>query len=102
MKRKILTLSITLAILIAGCGTQSVTNVSTPTPYPTPIKETFTVQRGDITVDAKLSGRVAPLALQTVYFQINGQVSEVLANVNDTVTEGQLLGELAEAREIKA
>jgi HlyD family secretion protein len=40
--------------------------------------------------------------LQTVYFQIGGQVSEVLANVNDVVTEGQLLGELAEAREIKA
>jgi HlyD family secretion protein len=60
------------------------------------------VQRGDIAIDAKLTGRVSPLALQTVYFQIGGQVSEVLANVNDVVTEGQLLGELAEAREIKA
>jgi len=60
------------------------------------------VQRGDITIDAKLTGRVSPLALQTVYFQISGQVSEVLANVNDVVTKGQLLGELSQARDIKA
>jgi RND family efflux transporter MFP subunit len=102
MKRTILTLIATFGILLSACGTQTVGSEVTPTPYPTPIKETFTVQRGDITIDAKLSGRVSPLALQTVYFQINGQVSEVLANVNDVVTEGQLLGELAEAREIKA
>jgi macrolide-specific efflux system membrane fusion protein len=60
------------------------------------------VQRGDITVQAKLSGRVEPLALHTVYFQINGQVREVYANVNDVVKEGQLLGELAEAQELRA
>jgi RND family efflux transporter MFP subunit len=102
MKRKILTVIIALASLVAGCGTQSVVNEATPTPYPTPIKETFSVQRGDITIEAKLSGRVSPLALHTVYFQMGGEVSEVLANVNDAVTEGQLLGELAEARDIKA
>lgn len=102
MKRKFLTLIVAFGILLSACGTQAVASEVTPTPYPTPIKETFTVQRGDITIEAKLSGRVSPLALQTVYFQINGQVSEVLANVNDIVTEGQLLGELAEAREIKA
>ena len=60
------------------------------------------MQRGDITVDAKLTGRVEPLALHTVYFQINGQVREVYANVNDVVKEGQLLGELAEAQELRA
>lgn len=102
MKRKILTLFVALVILLAGCGTPSAGTEATPTPYPTPVKATFTVQRGDIAIDAKLTGRVSPLALNTVYFQINGQVSEVLANVNDVVTEGQLLGELAEAREIKA
>ncbi len=102
MKRKILTLFVAFVILLAGCGTPSVRVEATPTPYPTPVKATFTVQRGDIAIDAKLTGRVSPLALHTVYFQIGGQVSEVLANVNDVVTEGQLLGELAEAREIKA
>ena len=102
MKRKFLTLFVAFVILLAGCGTPSAGTEATPTPYPTPVKATFTVQRGDIAIDAKLTGRVSPLALQTVYFQIGGQVSEVLANVNDVVTEGQLLGELAEAREIKA
>ena len=102
MKRKLLTLVSAFGILLSACGTQSGGSEVTPTPYPTPVKATFTVQRGDIIIDAKLTGRVSPLALQTVYFQINGQVSEVLANVNDVVTEGQLLGELAEAREIKA
>jgi RND family efflux transporter MFP subunit len=60
------------------------------------------VQRGDITVEAKLSGRVVPLALETVYFQISGQVRGVYVNVNDIVKEGQLLGELAEAQELRA
>jgi multidrug efflux pump subunit AcrA (membrane-fusion protein) len=101
MKRKILTTVLALSSLVAGCGTPSGVNEATPTPYPTPIKETFAVQRGEITIEAKLSGRVSPLALHTVYFQMNGQVGEVLANMNDVVTEGQLLGELAEAREIK-
>ena len=103
MKRKIITTVVAaFAIVISACGAQPVGVEVTPTPFPTPVKETFTVQRGDITIDAKLSGRVSPLALHTVYFQINGQVSEVLANVSDVVTEGQLLGELAEAREIQA
>ena len=101
MKRFFLTGILAFSILLASCGTQSIASEATPTPYPTPIKETFTVQRGDITIDAKLSGRVSPLALHTVYFQINGQVSEVLANIGDVVDEGQLLGELAEAREIR-
>src|SRR4030095_2271305 len=101
MKRIIPSFMIALSIVLAACGTQSAVSEATPTPYPTPVKATFTVQRGDITINAKLSGRVSPLALHTVYFQMNGQVSEVLVSVNDVVTEGQLLGELAEAREIK-
>jgi HlyD family secretion protein len=103
MKRKFLTLFITIAILIAGCssGGQAVTQ-ATPTPYPTPVRPTFTVQRGDITVEAKLGGRVTPLASNTVYFQIPGQVQQVYVNVNDVVKKGQLLGELAEAQQLRA
>jgi len=84
-----------------GCGgtVGQVINEATPTPFPTPVRPTFTVQRGDITVEAKLNGRVVPLASHTVYFEIVGQVREVYANVNDVVKEGQLLGELAEAQE---
>jgi multidrug efflux pump subunit AcrA (membrane-fusion protein) len=102
MKKKILYSLITFTLLLTSCGTPSAAGGSTPTPYPTPVKATFTAQRGDITVEARLSGHVSPLALYTVYFQINGQVSEVYANVNDVVEKGQLLGELVEARDLKA
>jgi RND family efflux transporter MFP subunit len=101
MKIKWLALFIALALFLTSCGNQ-VASEATPTPFPTPVRPTFTVQRGDITVEAKLSGRVTPLALHTVYFQINGQVREVYANVNDVVKEGQLLGELVEAQELRA
>lgn len=102
MKRRMFVLFVTLALSLTACGGQVANNVATPTPFPTPVRPTFTVQRGDISVEARLSGRVEPLALHTVYFQIDGQVREVYANVNDVVTEGQLLAELAEAQELRA
>ena len=101
MKIRWFSLSVALALFLASCGNQAVIEV-TPTPFPTPVRPTFTVQRGDITVEAKLSGRVEPLALETAFFQIGGQVREVYANVNDVVTKGQLLGELSEAQELRA
>lgn len=99
--KKIFILGLAFTLLLSACGT-SLSSEAIPTPYPTPVQETFTVQRGDIVIEAKLSGRVTPLALHTVYFEMNGQVGESFVNVNDVVTEGQLLGELVEAREIKA
>lgn len=104
MKRRFLTFVVAFALSLTACGSPAGQAISaaTPTPFPTPVRPTFTVQRGDITVEAKLSGRVVPLALHTVYFQIVGQVKEIYANVNDTVKEGQLLGELAEAQELRA
>jgi len=99
---KLFTWILAFSLLLSACGTGTAGNETAPTPYPTPVGETFTVQRGDIVIDAKLSGRVSPLALFTVYFEMNGQVGESFVNVNDVVTEGQLLGELVEAREIKA
>jgi len=62
---------VALSLFLAGCGSQSAASEATPTPYPTPVKETFTVQSGDINVEAKLTGRVSPLALSTVYFQMS-------------------------------
>jgi len=101
LNRNLITLFVGLSMVLSACGGQTLSEV-TPTPFPTPVRQTFTVQRGDITIEAKLNGRVSPLALHTVYFEINGQVSEVFANVNDVVTEGQLLGELVEARDLRA
>ena len=102
MKRRLLVLLVVFAVFLSACGSGQVASEATPTPFPTPVRPTFTVQRGDIVVEAKLNGRVVPLALETVYFQITGQVREVYANVNDVVKEGQLLGELAEAQELRA
>ena len=102
MKRKLITLFVTLAVLLAGCGSGQIVAEATPTPFPTPVRPSFTVQRGAIAVEAKLSGRVSPLALHTIFFEITGQVREVLVNVNDVVTEGQLLGELDKAQELRA
>jgi RND family efflux transporter MFP subunit len=102
MKIKLISLFIALAVLLAGCGGGGIVAEVMPTPFPTPVRPAFTVGRGDIVVEAKLNGRVSPLALHTVYFAISGQVSEVLVNVNDMVTEGQLLGELDKAQELLA
>lgn len=102
MKRTLLILFVAFALSLAACGGGQVAGEATPTPFPTPVRPTFTVQRGDIVVEAKLTGRVVPLALETVYFPITGQVREVYANVNDVVKEGDLLGELAEAQELRA
>src|SRR5215510_3279 len=99
INRNLITLFVALSTLLSACGGEALSEV-TPTPFPTPVRQTFTVQQGDITIEAKLNGRVSPLALHTVYFEINGQVSEVFANVSDIVTEGQLLGELVEARDL--
>src|ERR1044071_7508967 len=102
MKNRLLLLFVALALSLTACGGGQIANEATPTPFPTPVRPTFTVQRGDITVEAKLSGHVGPLALYTVYFQMVGKVREVYANVNDVVKKGQLLGELAEAQELRA
>jgi RND family efflux transporter MFP subunit len=102
MKRRSFALFIAFTFVLAACGGGQVISEATPTPFPTPVRPTFSVQSGDITVEAKLTGRVIPLASHTVYFEIVGQVQEVYANVNDVVKEGQLLGELAEAQELRA
>lgn len=102
MKRSLFILFMALVLALNACAGQVTNNEVTPTPFPTPVRPTFTVQRGDIAVDARLSGRVEPVALHTVFFQIDGQVREVYVNVNDVVTEGQLLAELAEAQELRA
>ena len=102
MKRSFLMMFVALALSLSACGGGRVASEVTPTPFPTPVRPTFTVQRGDIVVEARLNGRVVPRALETVYFQISGQVREVYANVNDVVKEGQLLAELAEAQELRA
>ena len=102
MKRKIIVLLGALMFILAACGSGKISVEATPTPYPTPVRQTFTVQRGELVWDTKLPGKVTPQAMYTVFFQMAGQVREVLANVNDVVKEGQTLGELDKAQELRA
>ena len=96
------TLSVFLIItfFLVGCGNVQAT--ATPTPYPTPVKKTYTVQRGDIVINADLFGSVTPLALETVYFQMDGHVANVYAQVNDTVKKGEILADLQELQGLLA
>ena len=85
---------IAVSPLFAGCA--SVQSTATPTPYPTPVKKTYTVQKGDIVINTNLFGSVTPLALETVYFQMDGHVGNVYVQPNDTVKKGELLADLVE------
>jgi RND family efflux transporter MFP subunit len=88
-----------LSLLLVGCGTAEV--VATPTLYPTPVKTTYTVQKGDIVINQDLFGRVTPLALGTVYFQMDGHVGDVYVQVNDSVKKGELLADLVELQDLE-
>ncbi len=89
-----------LSLLLVGCGTD--TSEVTPTPYPTPIRKTYTVERGDIVINVELFGRVSPLTLATVNFQMDGHVGEVYVQVNDKVKKGQLLADLVELNTLQS
>src|SRR5512135_1091992 len=102
MKKSLVTLFsflILLSFVLAGCGPAA--SEATPTPYPTPVRKTYTVGRGDIVINAELFGQVQPKALSTAYFQMNGHVAEVYVQVNDIVKKGQLLADLTELKDIE-
>lgn len=103
-KHLLLTLFLMFALLLSACGPTAAATPAGPTstPFPTPVRKTFTVQRGDIVLDAKLAGYVAPEARDTVYFSMDGTVSEVYVKPGDVVTKGQLLGQLRELKELQA
>lgn len=89
-----------LSFALAGCGPAS--SEATPTPYPTPVRKTYKVSRGDILINAELFGSVTPKALDTAFFQMGGHVGEVYVQVNDIVKKGQLLADLTELKDMQA
>lgn len=102
-KKALVTISslfLILSLLLVGCGTGS--SVVTPTPFPTPVRKTYTVQSGDIVINVELFGRVTPLALATVTFQMDGHVGDVYVQVNDKVKKGQLLADLSELKTLQS
>lgn len=90
-------------ILLTGCAGKS--SSVEPTLVPTPVvveKPTYTVQRGAVTRVVQLSGRVAPVQQQDLFFRSDGFVKEVLVASGDTVAEGQVLARLDEPERYQA
>jgi RND family efflux transporter MFP subunit len=104
MKKKslvtVLSLFLILSLLLIGCGTDQ--NDVTPTPYPTPVRKTYTVKRGDIVINVELFGRVTPLATAVVNFQMDGLIGDVYVQVNDRVKKGELLANLQELKTLQS
>lgn len=94
-----------LAVLIvaAGCAPASSSKDATPTPYPTPvvpIKQTFTVQRGEVVETVEFTGRIAPVVEEELFFRTSGYVEAIHVQKGDPVKAGSILAEL-EATDLK-
>ena len=88
-------------LLLSGCGSFQNAPIATVTPYPTPVRTTYTVERGDLLVESAFSGRVTPQTSQPLFFQMDGHVGSVYVQLNDTVEAGQLLAELTELKDLE-
>lgn len=93
-------LSLLLA-LVTGCGStgseSASTNEATPTPLPTPIvpeKPVYTVEAGTVVQTLEFTGRASPVLEQELFFETNGNVSEVFVARGDWVQPGDVLVEL--------
>ncbi len=73
----------------------------TPTPLPTAVKPTFTVQRGDIVIKTELAGRAVPVDSKPVSFATEGNVGNLYVQVGDRVEEGRLLADLEALKDLE-
>jgi multidrug efflux pump subunit AcrA (membrane-fusion protein) len=94
----ILSLVLALATGCRSAESQTVsTNEATPTPLPTPIipeKPIYTVESGTIVQTLEFTGRASPVLEQELFFETNGNVSEVLVARGDWVEAEDVLAEL--------
>jgi RND family efflux transporter MFP subunit len=90
-----------LFALLAACGKGPGGGGSTPTPYPTLARMTYTVQRGDIVINARLSGQIEPIPVSSVSFSMEGHVDHVYVQPNEAVTKGELLADLSELKDLQ-
>ena len=88
---------------LVGCALQSVTEPhridpdNEPTPIPTSVviaKPTYSVERGTVARQIKLSGQVVPVSETSLAFDLDGQVSELNVQRGDQVVAGDLLATL--------
>jgi multidrug efflux pump subunit AcrA (membrane-fusion protein) len=90
-----------LLVLVTGCGStdsqSASTNEATPTPLPTPIvpeKPVYTVEAGTIVQTLEFTGRASPVLEQELFFETNGNVSEVFVARGDWIQPEDVLVEL--------
>jgi len=87
-----------MAITLSACSTASTTqDTVTPTPRPpAPAleKQTYTVAKGEVVDEIKVSGTVAALKQQELSFAQNGFVKSVNIERNDIITKGMVLAAL--------
>lgn len=87
-----------IAITLSACSVSNTTQESvTPTPRPpAPAleKQTYTVSKGEVVDEIKVSGTVAALKQQELSFAQNGFVKSVSIERNDVITKGIVLAVL--------
>lgn len=103
-RRILLAVLLSLALLLASCSAGGGA-ATTPTPVPTPVamqKPTYQVQRGEVLRTLRLTGRVAPVQQQELFFRIAGYVQDVLVERGAQVQAGDLLANLEEPEQYQA
>ncbi len=94
-------LTILASAILAGCSVTQQAQIPTPTPLPVAAvveRPTYTVQRGDIVEELRLSGRVAAVKQEDLAFTANGTVLRVHVRVNQKVKAKQLVAELEQKK----
>jgi len=95
--RAFLAVGLSLSLLGACSGLPISPAQPTPTPIPMPAipsKQTYQVQRGDMTKELNFSGRIDPAIKQELAFAAGGRISKVYVRRGDVVAKDKILAEL--------
>ncbi len=95
---KLRALLLCFLVLLPACAVRT-TSEAAPTPTPKPVapgldKPTYTVQRGTIVDELKLSGHTAAIKQQDLSFTQDGHLKTLYVDRTSVITQGQLLAEL--------
>jgi macrolide-specific efflux system membrane fusion protein len=98
---QILSPTVLIAVLVleacSASGEPASNEEPTPTPLPTTAvlaNPTYTVQRGEVIETVRLSGRIAPVSQQVLFFTIDGRVRTVYVTNDETVQAGTVIADL--------
>src|SRR5438874_8980847 len=84
--------ALAVALVLAGAGYLTYQRLNSA---PAPVaQQTAQVTRGFITASINATGTAAATATSKLGFESNGRVTDVLVNVGDSVTAGQVLAKL--------